>query len=77
MGVSQVLGWCHGLQGTGLAGGDGRVPAADIWQVRKRGDRLLWLLAGAPGLGSGVADSQPAALAPLGPDLLNLIVLKK
>lgn len=69
--------WRHSLRGTGLAGGSGRVLAADIWLFRKRGVRLPWLLAGVPGLRAGDADYWPAALAPLGPNLPDPGFLKK
>lgn len=78
-GVSQVPGWRRPLPPEDLALQVvvAVCRAADIWRVRKRGVRLPRLLAGAPALGSGDADCQPAALAPWGPDLPNLVLLKK
>ncbi|KFO21381.1 Inositol-tetrakisphosphate 1-kinase [Fukomys damarensis] len=54
-GVSRVPGWRHSLRGPGFAGGSDRVLAADIWSFRKCGVRLPSLLAGVPGLGSGMS----------------------
>lgn len=62
---------------SGLAGGGGRVLAADIWCIRKRVLRPPRLLAGALGLGSGDTEYQPATLALLRLDLPSPVLLRK
>lgn len=62
---------------SGLAGGGGRVLAADIWCIRKRVVRPSQLLAGALGLGSGDTEYQLATPALLRLDLPSPVLLKR
>lgn len=62
---------------SGLAGGGGRVLAADIWRIRKRVVQPPQLLAGAFGLGSGDTEYQLATPALLRLDLPRPVLLKR